>query len=100
MLSYAILKSVHFNMINLLKAVDGSIPNFAGIKYTHEDFMDFQVKVEREVFYNETLSRVQYSDFMTHAGEMCESLIWFKKLGPDVNNSSSNIFDHYTVEEI
>jgi N-acetylneuraminate lyase len=28
-------------MIDLLKAVDGLIPNFAGIKYTHEDFMDF-----------------------------------------------------------
>lgn len=28
-------------MIELLKEVDGKIPNFAGIKYTHEDFMDF-----------------------------------------------------------
>lgn len=28
-------------MYDLLKAVNGSIPNFAGIKYTHEDFMDF-----------------------------------------------------------
>lgn len=28
-------------MIDLLKEVDGKIPNFAGIKYTHEDFMDF-----------------------------------------------------------
>ena len=32
---------VGFQMIDLLKAVDGIIPNFAGIKYTHEDFMDF-----------------------------------------------------------
>ncbi|MGJ7029744.1 dihydrodipicolinate synthase family protein [Niabella hirudinis] len=28
-------------MYDLLLAVKGSIPNFAGIKYTHEDFMDF-----------------------------------------------------------
>ena len=28
-------------MIDLLREVDGNIPNFAGIKYTHEDFMDF-----------------------------------------------------------
>ena len=28
-------------MLNLLQEVDGTIPNFAGIKYTHEDFMDF-----------------------------------------------------------
>lgn len=28
-------------MFDLLKAVDGRIPNFVGIKYTHEDFMDF-----------------------------------------------------------
>jgi N-acetylneuraminate lyase len=28
-------------MISLLKEIDGHIPNFAGIKYTHEDFMDF-----------------------------------------------------------
>ena len=28
-------------MIELLKNVDGKISNFAGIKYTHEDFMDF-----------------------------------------------------------
>jgi N-acetylneuraminate lyase len=36
-----VLTGVNFSMINLLKAVDGLIPNFAGIKYTHEDFMDF-----------------------------------------------------------
>lgn len=36
-----VLTGVNFLMIDLLKAVDGKIPNFAGIKYTHEDFMDF-----------------------------------------------------------
>lgn len=35
-----VLTGVGFPMIDLLKAVDG-LPNFAGIKYTHEDFMDF-----------------------------------------------------------
>ncbi|HRG80869.1 MAG TPA: dihydrodipicolinate synthase family protein [Chitinophagaceae bacterium] len=36
-----VLTGTSFSMIDLLKAVDGKIPNFAGIKYTHEDFMDF-----------------------------------------------------------
>lgn len=36
-----VLNGVHFAMIDLLKAVGGRIPNFAGVKYTHEDFMDF-----------------------------------------------------------
>ena len=36
-----VLTGVDFPMIDLLKAVDASIPNFAGVKYTHEDFMDF-----------------------------------------------------------
>lgn len=36
-----VLTGVNFPMIDLLKAVDGRIPNFAGIKYTHEDFMDY-----------------------------------------------------------
>ena len=36
-----VLTGVGFPMIELLKAVDNLIPNFAGIKYTHEDFMDF-----------------------------------------------------------
>lgn len=36
-----VLNGVGFPMINLLQAVHGRIPNFAGIKYTHEDFMDF-----------------------------------------------------------
>jgi len=36
-----VLTGVGFPMIDLLKNVDGKVPNFAGIKYTHEDFMDF-----------------------------------------------------------
>ncbi|WP_026309590.1 dihydrodipicolinate synthase family protein [Niabella aurantiaca] len=36
-----VLTGCNVSMYDLLKAVDGSIPNFAGIKYTHEDFMDF-----------------------------------------------------------
>lgn len=36
-----VLTGVGFSMFDLLQAVDGDIPNFAGIKYTHEDFMDF-----------------------------------------------------------
>lgn len=36
-----VLTGVGFSMHDLLKAVDGQVPNFAGIKYTHEDFMDF-----------------------------------------------------------
>lgn len=36
-----VLTGGNFPMIDLLKAVDGKIPNFVGIKYTHEDFMDF-----------------------------------------------------------
>lgn len=36
-----VLTGVGFAMIDLLKTIDGHIPNFAGIKYTHEDFMDF-----------------------------------------------------------
>lgn len=36
-----VLTGVGFPMYELLKAIDGKIPNFAGIKYTHEDFMDF-----------------------------------------------------------
>lgn len=37
-----VLTGVNIAMNDLLKVVDGQIPNFAGIKYTHEDFMDFQ----------------------------------------------------------
>jgi N-acetylneuraminate lyase len=36
-----VLNGCNVSMIDLLKEVDGEIPNFAGIKYTHEDFMDF-----------------------------------------------------------
>jgi N-acetylneuraminate lyase len=36
-----VLTGVSFPMIDLLREIDGRIPNFAGIKYTHEDFMDF-----------------------------------------------------------
>ncbi len=36
-----VLNGVGFPMIDLLKNVAGKVPNFAGIKYTHEDFMDF-----------------------------------------------------------
>lgn len=36
-----VLTGVNFPMIGLLKELDGKLPNFAGIKYTHEDFMDF-----------------------------------------------------------
>jgi N-acetylneuraminate lyase len=36
-----VLTGVDFPMYDLLKEVDGKIPNFAGVKYTHEDFMDY-----------------------------------------------------------
>ncbi|MHC2991593.1 dihydrodipicolinate synthetase [Pontibacter sp. HJ8] len=36
-----VLTGVNFQMIDLLQEVNGQIPNFAGIKYTHEDFMDY-----------------------------------------------------------
>jgi N-acetylneuraminate lyase len=36
-----VLTGVNFTMYDLLGAIEDSIPNFAGIKYTHEDFMDF-----------------------------------------------------------
>ncbi len=36
-----VLNGCNVPMIQLLHEVDGIIPNFAGIKYTHEDFMDF-----------------------------------------------------------
>ncbi len=36
-----VLTGVGFNMIDLLAAIDGKVANFAGIKYTHEDFMDY-----------------------------------------------------------
>lgn len=36
-----ILTGVNFPMIELLMKVKDNMPNFAGIKYTHEDFMDY-----------------------------------------------------------
>lgn len=36
-----VLTGVGFAMYDLLQEVDGKIKNFAGVKYTHEDFMDF-----------------------------------------------------------
>lgn len=36
-----VLTGGNYAMIDLLRAVDGNIPTFKGIKYTHEDFMDF-----------------------------------------------------------
>lgn len=36
-----VLNGVGFAMYDLLKDVHDVIPNFTGIKYTHEDFMDF-----------------------------------------------------------
>lgn len=36
-----VLTGVEFPMIDLLRRLNGSPANFAGIKYTHEDFMDF-----------------------------------------------------------
>ncbi|HLG38788.1 MAG TPA: dihydrodipicolinate synthase family protein [Chitinophagaceae bacterium] len=36
-----VLTGVAFPMYDLLKAIDSKVPNFVGIKYTHEDFMDF-----------------------------------------------------------
>jgi N-acetylneuraminate lyase len=36
-----VLTGVNFPMIGLLNEIDGKLPNFTGIKYTHEDFMDF-----------------------------------------------------------
>lgn len=37
-----VLTGVNVPMFDLVKALDGKLPNFAGVKYTHEDFMDFQ----------------------------------------------------------
>lgn len=36
-----VLTGVDFSMYDLLQAIDGYVPNFSGVKYTHEDFMDF-----------------------------------------------------------
>ncbi len=37
-----VLTGVGFPMLELLKEMDGKVENLAGIKYTHEDFMDYQ----------------------------------------------------------
>ncbi|CAM3966354.1 dihydrodipicolinate synthase family protein [Flavobacterium sinopsychrotolerans] len=37
-----VLTGVNLPMFDLVQALDGKLPNFAGVKYTHEDFMDFQ----------------------------------------------------------
>ena len=37
-----VLTGVNVPMFDLVQALDGTLPNFAGVKYTHEDFMDFQ----------------------------------------------------------
>jgi N-acetylneuraminate lyase len=36
-----VLTGGFFNMIDFIREVAPRVPNFAGIKYTHEDFMDF-----------------------------------------------------------
>jgi N-acetylneuraminate lyase len=36
-----VLTGVDFPMLDLLKSLHGRLPNLAGIKYTHEDFMDY-----------------------------------------------------------
>lgn len=36
-----VLTGVNYSMYDLLQEIDGEVPNFAGVKYTHEDFMDF-----------------------------------------------------------
>lgn len=36
-----VLTGVGFSMLDLLQALHDKLPNFAGVKYTHEDFMDF-----------------------------------------------------------
>ena len=36
-----VLTGVNYPMYELLQAVEGKVENFAGVKYTHEDFMDF-----------------------------------------------------------
>ncbi len=36
-----VLTGVGFAMVDLLQELHGKMPNFVGIKYTHEDFMDY-----------------------------------------------------------
>ncbi|NDW08559.1 dihydrodipicolinate synthase family protein [Dysgonomonas sp. 520] len=35
--------NAYFPMIDLLEEIDGKLPNFAGIKYTYENLMDYQL---------------------------------------------------------
>ncbi|MGL2993528.1 dihydrodipicolinate synthase family protein [Flavobacterium sp. TSSA_36] len=37
-----VLTGVNLPMFELVKLLDQQLPNFVGVKYTHEDFMDFQ----------------------------------------------------------
>ncbi len=37
-----VLTGVNIAMFDLVKALHDKLPNFVGVKYTHEDFMDFQ----------------------------------------------------------
>ena len=41
-----VLTHVNYPMVKLLEEADGLIPNFAGIKYTFEDMMDYQMCLE------------------------------------------------------
>ena len=41
-----VLTKVSFPMVRLLETVDGMIPNFAGIKYTDENMMDYHLCLE------------------------------------------------------
>jgi N-acetylneuraminate lyase len=43
-----VLTGGNYPMIDLLQAVNGRIRNFAGIKYTHEDLMDFLACIQFE----------------------------------------------------
>ncbi len=47
-----VLTGCYVSMFDFLKAASSMIPNLAGIKYTHEDFMDFQtcLNFENEKF--------------------------------------------------
>jgi N-acetylneuraminate lyase len=36
-----VLTGVNLPMVGFLEKISGMLPNFAGIKYTHDDFMDF-----------------------------------------------------------
>jgi len=36
-----VLNGVYMSMLDLLKGVDGAVPNFAGIKYTHDNLYEF-----------------------------------------------------------